>query len=435
MCRRMLLLLCLGSLVLLAGLPGTAAAQSPAAVRVTQVDTSNYPEVTLYVAVLDAAGQPRAGLSQYDFALTEDGTPVDIMAFNGGGGQINTALVIDQSGSMREVGKLQGAQEAARTFVAQMRADDQTTLLAFNEDNRALQSLTGSQERLTSAIGRLYAGGGTALYDATIAGVDALRGVGGRRVLLVLTDGQDCRDTGPHLCPPHYGSDASLDEAIAYANQHEQPIYVVGMGDRSSAINSDAGINEAVLQRIASESYGEYFYAPEAGQLAALYSRLAGNLQAEYRLTYVSPRPAYDGTRRDIQVSVGALTSGGAYTERHLINVHSSPLVGLLLLLPLVGLLLLPSVLRRGGPGTAASAPADSPLTIAIEDSEEAETPTLLPGSAASTTPRTALLPETEAARSAPASARSAHFCHQCGSKLRPGAHFCGTCGTKAGVQ
>jgi VWFA-related protein len=431
----MLLLLCLGSLVLLAGLPGAAAAQSPAAVRVTQVDTSKYPEVSIYVAVLDAAGQPRHGLSQHDFTLTEDGTPVDITAFNDGGGQINTALVIDQSGSMREVGKLRGAQEAARTFVAQMRANDQTTLLAFNHASHPLHDLTGSQERLTSAIGRLYANGGTAFYDAIIVGVDALRGVGGRRVLLVLTDGQDCRDTRPDVCPSYYGSDASLDEAIAYANQHEQPVYVVGLGDRSSATNSDAGINEAVLQRIASESYGEYFYAPDAGQLAALYSRLAGNLQAEYQLTYISPRPAYDGTRRDIQVSVGALTSGGAYTERHLINVHSSPLVGLLLLLPLVGLLLLPSVLRRGGPGTAASAPAESPLTIAIDDEEEADTPTLPTGSAASTAPRTALLPETEAAHRAPASvAAGPNFCHQCGSKLRPGAHFCGNCGTKAGV-
>ncbi len=431
------LAVCLAWLAMLASLPAVVSAQTPAsAVRVTQVDTSKYPEVTIYVAVNDAAGQPRSGLSLDDFRLTEDGVPVDITSFAGGGYQINTALVIDRSGSMERVNKLEGAREAAHTFIDQMGPSDQTTVIAFNDRTQTLQPLTSEQDKLHDAIDRLRTNSGTALYDAVISGVDALRGVGGRRVLLVLTDGQDCRDVDPDVCPSYYGSNASLQEAIAYANRYEQPLYVVGLGDRRSPDSSESAIKEEVLQRFASETYGEYFYAPDANELAALYARLAGQVQDEYMLTYISPRPFYDGTRRDIQISVGAVTSSGGYLERHLINVDSDPLIGLLLLLPLVGLLLLPSAVQRvGGRGKPVmpAAPAES---IPIEDETSAAS---LPGSAAvarraappmAATDVTQVVPR---AANQPPAQHAPAVCANCGGPLRPGARFCGQCGARMG--
>lgn len=437
-------------LALLVGLPGAATAQAPTGeVRVTQVDTSAYPQVTIYVAVTDANGQHRRDMQAMDFKVTEEGTPVTISNVDGGGGPIATALVIDRSGSMKHSNKLDGAQAAARAFVAQMRPDDQTTVIAFEHRSEVLQSLTSDQDKLRQAIGRLEADGNTTLYDGIVAGVDALRAVAGRRVLLVLTDGQDCREIRCQPGPGGDGSRASRPQAIDYANQYEQPVYVVGLGERND-LNPDVGINEAALRQIATGTYGEYFYAPGGAELAALYARLAGNAQQEYALTYVSPRPFYDGTRRDIQVQVGAVASTGQYMERHLINVESNPLVGVLLLLPLLGLLLLPGLLQRRGwlraqPGTPMAVPVD------IEDEGMPGAAGNVPPPVAPAAPRHKRLSplESSPARSeagAPvantgitlghpvmqlALQDTAQFCQQCGQTLRPGARFCGKCGAR----
>jgi Ca-activated chloride channel family protein len=435
---RMLLVL---MLLLLTALPAAAQAPGP---RVTQVDSSRYPDVTLYVNVLDASGQPMGGLTARDFAVSEDGQPVEITGFAGGGASpVTTMLVIDRSGSMEESDKMAGARDAARAFVDQMRAGDRTGVIAFNSNARTVEGFTGSQNDLVEAISRIRPDGGTALYDSVVAGVDALKNESGRRALLVLTDGQDCRDSDS--CPRDYGSDHSLRDAIDYATQQGQPLYVVGLGDRGS--DDTDGIDEEVLGRLARETAGDYFYAPEASQLADLYRRLSSDIQHEYALTYRSPRPFYDGTRRDIQVSVGgAPAAAGRYVERHLIDVRSSAPVGLLLLLPILGALLLPSLLGRGRRGGATPSQA-SPVPIEFEPQPATSSTIMQPAGLVVIPPDVAHCGACDApllvagahfcsacgaAQAAQSEAPRRVFCDQCGRPMRAGAHFCSSCGAHA---
>jgi hypothetical protein len=367
-------------------------------------------------------------------------------------------LVIDRSGSMDENDKIEGAQDAARAFVEQMRPGDQTELITFNQTARVDERFTGSQEELLRAIDRIDPDGGTALYDSMVAGVDALKNVAGRRALLLLTDGQDCREST--ICPDNYGSRRSLDQAIAYAEQQGQPVYVIGLGDRNGGERD--GIDEGVLQQIASQTSGEYFYAPSGDQLADLYRKLSAGLQQEYTLTYRSPRPFYDGTRRDIRVSVGgAPAASGGYVERHLIDVRSDPRVGVLLLLPILGALLAPTLLRRR--------PATDDGRRTMDDGRQttndygsvpilAESGSAL-GSTILQTPSVVVVPADVArctscdaallragarfcadcgaaqpsAQAAPPSVGISPprriFCDQCGRPMRDGAHFCAHCG------
>jgi Ca-activated chloride channel family protein len=447
--RRILLLLPL-ILLLLALVPifGPAApiaAPDASPARVTQVDTAHYPDVTLYVGVTGTDGRTVGGLAARDFAVTEDGQPVTIADFAGAAGPISTVLVIDRSGSMDENDKIDGAQDAARAFVEQMRPGDQTELITFNQTARVDERFTGSQDELLRAIDDIDADGGTALYDSMVAGVDALKNASGRRALLLLTDGQDCRESS--ICPDEYGSRRGLEQAIAYAEQQGQPVYVIGLGDRAGGERD--GIDEGVLRKIADETSGEYFYTPSGDQLAGLYRTLSAGLQQEYMLTYRSPRPFYDGTRRDIRVSVGgAPAATGGYVERHVIDVRSDPRVGLLLLLPILGALLAPTLLRRRPttdhrpptPAARDSAPISIESAPAIGSTiVQTASVVVIPADVARCTSCDAPLlragarfcADCGAVQPAPPIAPQRRiFCDQCGRPMPDRAQFCAHCGT-----
>jgi VWFA-related protein len=382
------------------------------------------------------------GLAARDFAVTEDGQPVTIDDFAGAAGPISTVLVIDRSDSMDENDKIEGAQDAARSFVEQMRPGDQTELITFNQTASVAERFTSSQDDLLRAIDHIDAEGGTALYDSMVAGVDALKQASGRRALLLLTDGQDCRESS--ICPDEYGSRRGLEQAIAYAEQQGQPVYVIGLGDRAG--DERDGIDEGVLRKIADGTSGEYFYAPSGDQLAGLYRKLSAGLQQEYTLTYRSPRPFYDGTRRDIRVSVGGAPAAiGGYVERHLIDVRSDPRVGLLLLLPVLGALLAPTLLRRRPADQRSPAPVVSPPSAI--DSTPAFGSTIvqpagllvIPADVARCTSCDAPLLRARARFCAECGAAQPAlqvepprriFCDQCGRPMRDGAQFCSHCGT-----
>lgn len=412
--RRLVLPAAIVALLLVVLLLVASALARPAALpaaagqmRVEQVDPSAYPEITLYVSALDDAGNPQLGLASDDFTLTEDGAPVELSAFGGAGGEaVTSVLVVDRSGSMDDDGKLDGARDAASAFVDLMRPGDQAALIGFSSssDIETLSDFTSEQEELQAAINRLRPSGGTALYDAVVAGVEQLRAQGGRKLLLVLTDGQDCSVPFDN-CPDAEGSRSTLSEAIAYAQAAGQPVAVVGLGAAD-------GINEVVLQQLADETGGRYLYAPQAGELAGLYTDLAAAVQREYRLSYISPRPFYDGTRRDIRVSVGGVEAAGGYTERHLINVVSSPLVGVALLVPLAGLLLLPVALRRRAQGRV-------PAPLVGSYQPDGAAPILVTSSGPATVPATD--PTTIVA--------DVRRCASCATPLRASARFCSRCG------
>jgi Ca-activated chloride channel homolog len=451
--RRILLLLPL-ILILLALVPlwrlaEPAAAPSASPAHVAQVDTAHYPDVTLYVGVTGPDGKPVGGLAARDFAVTEDGQPVTLADFAGAAGPISTVLVIDRSGSMDENDKIDGAQDAARAFVEQMRPGDQTAVIAFSNVPELIEPFTDDKDRLDRSIRRIRADGSTALYDSLIAGVDELAHAEGRRALLLLTDGRDMLRTGDDT----QASRASLDTAIDTAVKAGIAVQTIGLGDRDG--DERDGIDEGVLQKIAGETSGEYFYAPSGDELAGLYRKLSAGLQQEYMLTYRSPRPFYDGTRRDIRVSVGgAPAASSGYVERHLIDVRSDPRVGLLLLLPVLGALLAPTLLRRrrttndGRPtidgGRLTTSGASVPISIESSPAFgstifQSPSVVVIPADVARCTSCDAPLLRAgarfcadcgAAQPAAPVASSRRIFCDQCGRPMRDGAHFCAHCGT-----
>jgi VWFA-related protein len=346
-------------------LAGAVQADGEFTAELTQIDTSKYPEITLYVSVRDRSGQIVEGLREEDFQVTEDGVPVDIIAFSAGiRSAIATVLTIDRSSSMGTENKMAGAKSAAMTFVDLMREHDKAALVAFNEDVAALQPFTSDKVALKRQIQSLSPGGCTAWYDGVYDSVDLIATMEGRRSVILLSDGIDCREAW-WLGFLGQGSTHTLDEAIQHARSADIPVYTIGFGQRATQEVGNEGFDEVKLRRMAVETGGKFYHAPNADELKRLYQSLSMEMQKEYVLTYRSPRPTYDGTRRSIIVTVQrgggepGVTTGGRYLERHLINIHSDPTLFLVFLLPLLILLVLPTAVSRAR--RAVSPPAIEP--------------------------------------------------------------------------
>jgi len=343
----------------------TVLADDDFTVELAQIDTLKYPEITLYVSVRDRGGQIVEGLREEDFQVTEDGVLVDIIAFSAGiRSAIATVLTIDRSTSMGAENKMAGAKSAAMTFVELMREHDRVALVAFNEDVMTVQSFTSDKAALKGQIQSLRPEGCTAWYDGVYDSVDLIATLEGRRSVILLSDGIDCREDWKFRLIG-MGSSHTLDEAIQHALDTDIPVYTIGFGQRATQEVGNEGFDEVKLRRMAAETGGKFYHAPDANELKRLYQSLSVEMQKEYVLTYRSPRPTYDGTRRNIIVTVQRsgggieVTTRGRYLEQHLINIRSAPMLFLAFLLPLLVLLALPAAVSRVKRG--ASAPTIEP--------------------------------------------------------------------------
>ncbi|MBN2118949.1 MAG: VWA domain-containing protein [Anaerolineales bacterium] len=303
--------------------------------RITQVDNSKFPNVTVYVSATNAAGEP-VGVEAGSIQIYENGQLMQVVDVQGGGevvGQesipVTTMLVMDISGSMDKNDKISAAKEAAKSYVAQMRPGDQTGLITYDTQVYTVQPITGDIAVLTAAIDGLKTGSDTAMYNALMEAEKALEGVSGRKAIIVLTDGLDNK------------SQSTAEDVINGIGESGLTISAVGFGDAST--RGQTGLDEPALQFLAEKSGGVYGYATNAEVLKALYQQQSRALQSEYRITYVSPSPLRDGINRNITVSLtsapvsaeGKYNPGGVLPEvsNRSWNMFGVILAGLLVLL------------------------------------------------------------------------------------------------------
>ena len=293
---RILLNLSLLLLLVLSSASTVLAQSSDAQVRITQVDNSQFPNVTLYVSVTNSAGEP-VGVDPATIQISENGETMQIVDAQGGGegGQgvaepLTTMLVIDISGSMDKNNKLTAAKDAAKAYVNQMRAGDQAGLMTFDTKTYYVQPVTTDTAALTSAIDGLKTGGDTSMFDALVEAEKNLEGVSGRKAIIVLADGLDNH------------SQNTADTVVEQIGPSGLTISTVGFGDAGTAEQS--GLDEGALKTIAEKSGGLYSFAADSESLSALYQQFGRTLQSEYAITYVSPSPLRDGINRNLTVSL-----------------------------------------------------------------------------------------------------------------------------------
>jgi VWFA-related protein len=326
-------------------------------IKITQVDTSDFPKVTLYVSVVDQNGQP-TGIDPSRITIAENGKAIPLDQIQGIDeiGPLTTLLVMDISGSMNGEGKLEAAKAAAVTFIEQMRPVDQVGLMIFNTQIDYLEPVTTNHEQVIETINGITAVGDTAMYDALAEAVMILDAVPGRKAVIALTDGLD------------NFSATTPDGLLENIGPSGLSISTVGLGNPDQNAGEMNGLDETSLISIAENAGGVYGYANDEASLQNLYRNYAVALQSEYVLSYTSPNTLRDGVNRALSVSLADASSQqqAVYNPGGLVPEVAEPAswsMFFALLVGLLALLALPSLvnLTRGLIPVKASANGKTP--------------------------------------------------------------------------
>ena len=253
--------------------------------------------VNLVFTAVDKKGRPVRGLGPKDFQVFENRQSQEIEYFSdlskGSDVPLTIALLIDTSGSVKD--KLEYEKTTAAEFFTEILRPnkDLALIIQFDSDVNLVQDFTQKQSDLLNALNSLRAGNSTALYDAIyLAAEEKLRNETGRKVMVVITDGDDT------------SSKLRKEEAIEAAQRSDVLIY--GIGVKSDEFPSNFGI----LKEFADETGGAFF-SPHArlAEIQTAFRSIGEDIQGQYSLAYSSKNKKKDGTFRavDLRCKVGGV--------------------------------------------------------------------------------------------------------------------------------
>src|SRR5687768_7242280 len=172
------------------------------------------------------------GLTQNDFQVYEDGVLQEITSFttDKSNPPVYVGVLMDTSPSA--AGKLAFSKEAAGNFlhtVTRLRKD-KAAFMTFDNEVTLRQDFTDKLDLLQKAVDNVKKPGSqTALYDAVWQFSDEkLRNVAGRRVIVIITDGDDTF------------SRAKIDDAIDIAQRTETTIF--GISTKAGFLGTVPGV-------------------------------------------------------------------------------------------------------------------------------------------------------------------------------------------------
>jgi Ca-activated chloride channel homolog len=227
-------------------------------------------------------------LDEGAFRVYENGKRQPITLFRRDDIPVSLGLLIDNSGSMRN---LRGRVEAsALAFMRASNPLDEAFVVNFADRPKLDVPFTSDVRQLEAGIARVDSIGGTALRDAIDMAEDYLRrhATHDRRILLVVTDGRDNAST-------------ITDRQIQQASERsDTAVYAIGVfGDPESA-NAKAGRHE--LDSLTQHSGGAAYYPATVDEVDAIVGELARQIRNQYTIAYAPTNQALDGTYRRIRV-------------------------------------------------------------------------------------------------------------------------------------
>jgi Ca-activated chloride channel family protein len=275
-------------------------------VRLSQIDPSRLlftQSVRLYVSVTDDQGNPVEDLGTASFQIFESPNGQDfrriedLSEFKPGAAStegITFLLLIDNSGSMydtlsgratEDAGRMRitQAKNAVRTFLGSMsQPNDKVGLVAYNTSYTLLAPPSGDKSQVAGFLEGIERPDSeqayTELYAALTLAVGDFTGFGGRKAIVILSDGENYpyaeHSGNPH---PEFGQKIfRYTEPIRACQEAGISVYAINF----------AAEKDPNLEAIAVETGGTVFDAGNQEELARVYERIHRQVAGEYLIGY-----------------------------------------------------------------------------------------------------------------------------------------------------
>jgi VWFA-related protein len=265
--------------------------------------------VTLNMSVVDRnTSRGLAGLTQSDFRLFENGTEQQILQFESSSAPFDLMLLIDLSGSTRDVVSLIRA--AALRFINAARPFDRIGVITFAGRPTVVSPLTLDRQALRQRVDAIDTEvGDTKLYDATdFALTQLLQDTKNRRrtAVVLMSDGLDGSIPGVQ----GDGSKLSYTDLINRVHEFDGVLYTLWLNTEYEALSPldtqpeafDAGYDR--MKEMADSGGGVFYEVERLQDLAGAYERVVADLGTVYSLAYRPLDKLRDGKWRAIRVTV-----------------------------------------------------------------------------------------------------------------------------------
>ena len=234
---------------------------------------SSVVSVPIYATVIDSTGRLVPDLTQADFEVIDNTKPAEITNFVAEVQPIAVVAALDLSGSM--VNDIGLAKDGAEAFMIRLLPHDRARVVGFDDVVRWGPNFTNDRDRLVRYIQQdMQFGNGTRLWDALYESIFALKEEPARKVIVVLSDGDDTTSKMS-------GSDDVLNAALA----NDVMIYTVGLRTRYRGGYGGSMIEgrpDKSLKKLSEHTGGGYFELSRSTELNATFSKVADELHRQY---------------------------------------------------------------------------------------------------------------------------------------------------------
>jgi Ca-activated chloride channel family protein len=233
--------------------------------------------VSIFATVTDRDNRLVPDLTREDFEVLDNDQPQPLTLFENETRPITAVVMLDTSFSMTT--HLKFLKEAAEQFIIRLLPADKAKVGAFNDKIEFGGHFTNNRDELVADLRGLDYGNATRLFDAAAMSLDELVGVEGRRVLVLLTDGEDT------------SSRTNFRTVMERARNEDVMIYSIGLASEYfDGVRVVRSKPDGALRRFAEETGGGYFELKRTSELASTFTRVVQELHSQYALAFVAPR-------------------------------------------------------------------------------------------------------------------------------------------------
>ncbi|MEO6393450.1 MAG: VWA domain-containing protein [Pyrinomonadaceae bacterium] len=257
--------------------------------------------VTVPASVVDSSGQAITDLTLQDFELMVDGEAKSITELQRSDAPVRLALLFDNSSSLSKAREFE-KQAAIRFFRRVMRKQDQASVYSVSTNTDLVQPMTGNTKLLVQAIENFGSTeGATSLFDGIVLASQDLHQQSGRRVIVIVSDGDDTV------------SDTKFEDSVRTAQAADCQVYVVQTTKIENAAITGNAVGSANLRALAAErrmeqltnQTGGTVYAPySTKELDPAFTQIAADLAQQYILSYYPQDEKFDGRYRQLTVRI-----------------------------------------------------------------------------------------------------------------------------------